>query len=231
MPSGAACHARSALVEGFPRRRREVVGDLGLHSARSDDADADALADQLLRMPSLKASTPNSVSDYTAVFGRATLPAVELTVTTSATPRGESAAAVIRWGSEARVAYRTPSMLTATRSSQSFNGASRRRPCAWSGVVHQMSGRPSSPMTAARRWRPGPRRSHPQAPPAPCRPPLRSSPPVRAVGRHGGQQGDRRVLPGHARAVAAPVPLLAPVTNATVPASVAVTSSPSWACR
>ncbi len=55
-------------------------------------------------MPSLNALTPNLVSEYTAVFGRATHPAVELMVTMSATARGESAAASIRCGSAARVA-------------------------------------------------------------------------------------------------------------------------------
>ena len=56
------------------------------------------------RIPSLNALTPNLVSEYTAVPGLATRPPVELIVTTSATPRGESAAAAMRWGSAARVA-------------------------------------------------------------------------------------------------------------------------------
>ena len=68
-----------------------------------DDADADALADQLLPDAFAERVDAEFGQRVHGRAGRATLPAVELIVTTSATPRGESAAAAMRWGSEARV--------------------------------------------------------------------------------------------------------------------------------
>ena len=112
-------HAGGLAVERFAELGSQSVAYLGVDRAGRDDADPNSLAQQLLSQTLAKRVDSELRQRVDGGARSRHQTAVELTVTTSATPRAESAAASMRCGSAARVAYSTPKTLTDTRSSRS----------------------------------------------------------------------------------------------------------------
>src|SRR4051794_3249645 len=143
-------------------------------------------------------------------------PATELTLTRSATRRGSRSAALSRWESAAWATYSSPWRLSATIRSHSSTGASTIGPSSITpALLMTMSSRPSSRTvrsTAATAC------SRSVASVSIDRPPICSASASRRSLR---RAATATVAPSaaSARAVASPMPLLAPVTRATVSCS------------
>jgi hypothetical protein len=171
------------------------------------------------RSDSEKAFTPNLVRLYTADPGLAIRPAVELTFTTSATRRGASAAARTRWGIAARVTCSTACTLIASMRSHSPSGASTTGPRSISpALLTTVSSRPSAATVRATASLAclasvmSLSRASAVPPPAPI---LAASASSRS--RRLASTATDAPSAASASAVASPIPLLAPVTSATVP--------------
>src|SRR5689334_3669177 len=146
-------------------------------------------------------------------------PATELTLTRSATRRGSCWGAARRWGRAACATYSSPWRLSAIMRSHSCTGASTISPSSITpALLTTMSSRPSS--CAVRSTAPTAcSRSVTSA--SMARPPISALSASRRCLR---RAATATVAPcsARARAVASPMPLLAPVTSATVPCSAVV---------